>query len=100
MSWKIVIDSGKCDRRERLDCIPGQDFFYCYEISKECTEQDCPLRLNLPPNVLIGKDAREFERKIAEGLKHPVGYVPTPKLDEAMKMMERDLKKKEQSDES
>jgi len=35
---------------------------------------------NRPPGVLSYRESREFERKIAEGLKHPVGLVPTPKL--------------------
>lgn len=99
MSWKIVIDSDHCSYKYHDN--EYSHFTLCERNKMErCTEKDCPLRLNLPPNVLIGKDAREFERKIEEGLKHPVGYVPTPKLDEAMKMMERDLKKKEQIDES
>lgn len=37
-----------------------------------------------PTPILKGKAAREFERKVAEGLRHPVGLVPTPKLEEAM----------------
>jgi len=44
MGWKIVIESDRCEWRERLDCAPGPDFFYCYKISKECTEKNCPLK--------------------------------------------------------
>ena len=36
-----------------------------------------------PTPVLAGRDALEFERRVAEGLLSPVGPVPTPKLDSA-----------------
>jgi hypothetical protein len=39
--------------------------------------------------VLKGKDARDFEGRLEEGLLHPVGPVPTPKLEEAMKKLRR-----------
>ena len=40
-----------------------------------------------PTPVLKGKDADRFEAMIEEGLKHPTGPVPTPKLDEAIKKL-------------
>jgi len=39
-----------------------------------------------PTPVLRGKDAREFEKKICEGLKRPSYLTATPKLDEARKL--------------
>ena len=40
-----------------------------------------------PTPILRGKDAEEFDRKIAEGLKHPVYPVPTPKLENAKRLI-------------
>jgi hypothetical protein len=36
-----------------------------------------------PTPVLRGRDAKKFENKIKEDLKHPVHLKPTPKLEEA-----------------
>lgn len=43
------------------------------------------------PGVLNYKESREFERKIANGLRHPVGLVPTPKADQVIKKIIRDV---------
>jgi len=45
---------------------------------------------------LTGKDAEEFEKKIEEGLKHPTGPIPTPKLKEAIKLIKKLAKKKKE----
>lgn len=44
--------------------------------------------------ILRGKDAREFERKIAEELKHPVGLVPTPKLEGILDFISKHIEEK------
>ncbi len=40
-----------------------------------------------PTPILRGKDAEEFDRKIEYGLKNPVYPVPTPKLDNAKRLI-------------
>ena len=37
------------------------------------------------------KETEEFLRQIEEGLKHPVGLVPTPKLEEVHKRIIEDM---------
>ena len=39
--------------------------------------------------ILTGKEAEDFLKTISEDLKHPVGLVPTPKLEEARKLIEK-----------
>jgi len=41
------------------------------------------------------KEWRDFLKKIEEGMKHPTGPVPTPKIKKALKQAIRDLKKKQ-----
>ena len=38
------------------------------------------------PGVLNYKESREFERKIAEGLRHPVGLVPIARVKKCTQM--------------
>ena len=40
------------------------------------------------------KDWIKFIKRIEEGLKHPVGEVPTPKLKDAEKMIKEEIKMK------
>ncbi len=40
-----------------------------------------------PTPLLRGKDAERFVRTVARDLKHPASYVPTPKLEEARKLV-------------
>ncbi|MBF0228545.1 MAG: hypothetical protein HQK63_02965 [Desulfamplus sp.] len=37
--------------------------------------------------ILSGEEAEDFDRKILEGLKKPVYPVPTPKLDNAKRLI-------------
>jgi len=37
--------------------------------------------------ILNKKEWKEFNKKIEEGLKNPVGFVPTPKLEGARKKL-------------
>ena len=47
-----------------------------------------------PTPTLYGKDADRFEAMIEEGLKHPCGPVPTPKLEEARRKVLQDAKRR------
>jgi len=40
-----------------------------------------------PTPILRGKDAERFEAMVKEGLKNPCGPVPTPKLEQARKLI-------------
>lgn len=50
------------------------------------------LRKIICPNcpILTVKESKEFHKKVEECLKSPVGYVSTPKIDEAIKKILRD----------
>lgn len=53
--------------------------------------EDCDLfSLNLPKATptLYGQDAVRFEEKVNQGLKNPVGLVPTPKLESLKHILE------------
>ena len=41
------------------------------------------------------EDSKKFWKKVEEDLKHPVGPVPTPKINKAIKMILEDMKRLE-----
>ena len=49
-----------------------------------------------PTPELIGKDADGFLKRVEEGLKNPVGPVPTPKLGKALEKMLNELPRPKQ----
>ena len=48
-----------------------------------------------PTPVLRGRAARRFERLVEEGLKSPLGPIPTPRLGEALRLIKEQMKKLE-----
>ncbi len=47
-----------------------------------------------PTPKLNATDTEIFLKKVEEGLKNPVGLVPTPKLDTVIKQIMRDARRK------
>jgi len=44
-----------------------------------------------PTPRLNKKDSKIFLKKVEEGLKHPVGPVPTPKIERVLKQILKDM---------
>lgn len=44
--------------------------------------------------TLYGKGAEDFLKRVEEGLKHPVGPVPTPKLDKALEKIYQEIERR------
>ena len=51
-----------------------------------------------PTPILEGKEADNFLRRVEEGLKDPVGSVPTPKLGKAMELVKQISKERKMKD--
>ena len=44
--------------------------------------------------ILKGRHARRFKKLIKDGLRHPVGPVPTPKIDMAIELIKKEIEAK------
>jgi hypothetical protein len=63
----IKINSIDCDRRSPIDHPERKDFFYCYEVSKECLEINCPKKFSSEEEEILkmlhnGRAVREHRQ--------------------------------------